>query len=441
MRLYGSWGDHPPARREAHEIRWRHEPLPRPANGATLLPHGLGRSYGDSCLNDGGALLDTRGLDHFIAFDPERGLLRCEAGVTLEAILASFVPRGWFLPVTPGTKHVTVGGALANDIHGKNHHRCGTFGRYVTRFELLRSDGRRLVCSPQENRELFRATIGGLGLTGLVTWVEFALKRVASAWIDCESVRFWRLEQFFELTQDSDARFEYTAAWVDDLARGAARGRGFLFRGNHAGGGRAPAAPRRAGPRFTVPAYAPSWLLHPWAVRAFNALYFRRQRADVVRALRHYDPFFYPLDAVGDWNRLYGRRGFVQYQCVVPLDDACAAVGEIFDSVAAHGEASYLVVLKQFGDLPSPGLLSFPRPGATLALDFPHRGVRTLELLDALDGIVRRRAGRVYPAKDARMSAASFQAYFPEWRELAAHVDPAFSSSFWRRVTRGTESN
>lgn len=435
MRQYGSWGNYPAARQKALRIEWRHDPLPGLPAGATLLPHGLGRSYGDSCLNDGGILLDTLGLNHFIDFDPERGLLRCEAGVSLAAILAAFTGRGWFLPVTPGTKHVTVGGALANDVHGKNHHRGGTFGRYVTCFELQRSDGRRLLCSPEENPELFRATIGGLGLTGLITWVELRMKPVKSEMIDAESVRFDSLDEFFDLAADSDLKFEYTAAWIDGFARGASLGRGLFLRGNHAAAGAAPEPRRSTQARAALPAYAPEFLLNSWTARAFNTLYFHRQRRRTVQKRCHYDPFFYPLDALENWNRLYGRRGFMQYQCVVPHAEGREGTRRILRRVAERREGSFLVVLKLFGDLPSPGLLSFPRPGVTLCLDFANRGCRTLELLEELDGIVRDQGGRVYPAKDARMSASSFEAYFPEWRELARHVDPAFSSSFWRRVT------
>jgi len=435
MREYRSWGNYPRTRQEAHRIDWRPDSLPPVPEGSTVLPYGLGRSYGDSCLNDGGHLLDTAGLNRYVDFDPERGLLRCEAGVSLAAILETFVPRGWFLPVTPGTKFVTVAGAVANDVHGKNHHGHGTFGCFVTRFELLRSDGRRLICSQEENRELFAATIGGLGLTGLVTWVELRMKRVPGSSIDCESIRFGSLDEFFELAAESDVKFEYTAAWVDCLARGAALGRGIFLRGNHAAGRRPVAAGRNGGSKLSIPVYAPELLLNPWTIRAFNTLYYHRQRRKVVRKDWHYEPFFYPLDAVGDWNRLYGRRGFLQYQCVVPLEGGREAMREILRKVADRGEGSFLGVLKLFGEVPSPGLLSFPRPGVTLCLDFANRGGRTLDLLDELDAIVRQQGGRVYPAKDARMSAESFQLYFPEWRDFARHVDPAFSSSFWRRVT------
>lgn len=435
MPRHASWGNYPTAARQrVVGVHWRDDALPVPTDGSTLLPRGLGRSYGDSCLNDGGTLLDTTRLSHLIEFDPTTGLLRCEGGVSLGEILEITVPHGWFLSVTPGTKDVTVAGAVANDVHGKNHHGSGTFGRFVTRFELVRSDGQRLVCSAHENEDLFGATIGGLGLTGLMTWVELRLKRVESALIDIESVRFDNLDAFFELTSDSDARFEYTVAWVDCLARDRDLGRGIFFRGNHATGTDGPAPGARRS-RLSVPFFAPRFLLNGWTLRAFNSLYYGRHRDRIVRRTTHYGSFFYPLDSVRDWNRLYGRRGLLQYQCLVPHEGGREAVRAMFSRVSASGQGSFLAVLKVFGDVPSPGLLSFPRPGITLALDFPNRGHRTLDLLDELDSLVRRHGGRVYPAKDARMSPRSFQAYFPEWRDFSRFVDPAFSSGFWRRVT------
>jgi FAD/FMN-containing dehydrogenase len=414
-------------------LTWRAEALPEIEGGRTMLARGLGRSYGDSCLNDGGVLLDATRLDHFIELDEAGARLRCEAGVSLAAVLDLIVPRGFFLPVSPGTKFVTVAGAVANDIHGKNHHRAGTFGRHVSRFELLRSDGRRLVCSPEENVELYRATIGGLGLTGLLTWVEFRLKRVRGERIDRESVRLANLDEFFTLAAESDARFEYTVAWIDCLARGRALGRGLFFRGDHCEAPSRPVAKRRAS--VGLPFYAPGFVLAPWSIRTFNALYYRRQLSRVARRTVGFDPFFYPLDSVADWNRLYGRRGFLQYQFVIPHAAGRECLREMLGRIAASGEASFLAVLKVFGDVASPGMLSFPIPGVTLALDFPNRGRRTLDLLDELDRTVVAQGGRVYPAKDARMSPESFRRYFPGWREFSDWIDPRFSSSFWRRVT------
>ena len=428
-----SWGRYPPAvHTRVVPLRWRSDPVVLADVPEKLLPFAWGRSYGDSCLNHGEALVDVAGLDRFIAFDADLGLVRVEAGVTLAEILAVVAPRGWFLPVVPGTKWVSVGGAIANDIHGKNHHRAGTFGAHVTRLELLRSSGERLLCSPDTHADLFRATVGGLGLTGVVLWAEIRLARVAGTGIAVERVRYPDLDAFFQLAA-SDADHEYTVAWVDCLARGRRLGRGVYMRGDHAPWQGAEAStPARA--RLRVPFDAPSRLLNRATIGGFNAAYYRRHSRSGGRVTVDYDGFFFPLDAVEGWNRLYGRPGFLQYQCVVPNERPDALRG-ILDRVSYSREVPCLAVLKRFGDVPSPGMLSFPRPGLTLAVDLAFRGRSTLDLLDALDAVVRAAGGAVYPAKDARMSRDSFRAFFPAWESFAAFVDPKFSSSFWRRVT------
>lgn len=430
-RTPASWGGYP-SLAPAHEamLRDRHQPLPQ-GSPRPLLAVGNRRSYGDSCQNQGGSVLDARGLDRFIAFDPATGVLRCEAGVLLDDILRLVVPAGWFLPVTPGTRFVTVGGAVANDVHGKNHHRAGSLGRHVRRLELLRSDGRRIECGGGEASALFSATIGGLGLTGLITWVELQLTAAASPWLNVETLRFHSLAEFFALSAESSERFEHTVAWIDCLAPAHSRGRGLLSRANPCTGlADGPARPRR---RWRVPLTPPFPVLAGAGLRGFNRLWFHRP----VRrhATRHYLPFFYPLDGIGEWNRLYGRKGFLQHQCVVPPAASAEAIAELLDAIAERGTGSFLAVLKTFGTLPSPGLLSFPRPGTTLALDFPFRGQSTLDLLSRLDAIVADAGGAVYPAKDARMSSRHFRQFFPAWDTFATHIDPAFSSSFWRRVT------
>jgi FAD/FMN-containing dehydrogenase len=413
-------------------MRWITDTIPVDT-GQKILPYGLGRSYGDSCLNDGAVLLITTALNRFIALDNTSGILRCEAGVTLAEILSVVVARGWFLPVTPGTKFVTVGGAVANDVHGKNHHGDGTFGRYVKNFALLRSDGIRYLCSPTQNQDLFQATIGGLGLTGLILWVEFQLIPIHNPFLDAETVQCKNLSQFFELSQESEEKYQYTVAWIDCLARGRSLGRGIFIRGNHAHHlEKRPPPPSDS--QIIIPVEAPSFLLNRFSIRAFNFLYYHKQRSPRVSQIVHLDPFFYPLDAIGKWNRLYGRRGFFQYQCVVPYEGQSSPIRRILETISQSGMGSFLAVLKVFGDKPSPGILSFPKKGITLALDFPNQGRDTLELLERLDQIVRANNGAVYPAKDARMSAASFQTYFPRWQEFAKYVDPHFSSSFWRRV-------
>ncbi|MFP5247434.1 MAG: FAD-dependent oxidoreductase, partial [Thermoanaerobaculia bacterium] len=374
-----------------------------------VLPYGLGRSYGDSCLNNEHLLLDTRELDRFRAFDAETGVLDCDAGVTLAEILRIFVPRGWFLPVTPGTKFVTVGGCIANDVHGKNHHASGTFGRHVRSFRLLRSDGSHTRCAPGD--PLYHATIGGLGLTGLITSAEIQLRRIESPMVLTERVPFHSLREFDQLSRACDQTHEYTVAWFDSFA-GA---KGIFHRGNHAAtpGPFATPQPRN----LPIPP-----LLNKLTVRAFNTAYFlanARPKPQVV----HYDSFFYPLDAVANWNAIYGRNGFLQYQCVIPEIAGLAPVQEILDAAAKSQLASFLTVLKKFGSLPSPGLLSFPRAGTTLCLDFAARKLDTLlPLLERFDDIVEAAGGSVYPAKDARMSPTRFRRFFPQWEELQKSV-------------------
>jgi FAD/FMN-containing dehydrogenase len=376
-------------------------------------------------------LLDVSRLNRFISFDEERGVLRCEAGVTLADILALVVPRGWFLPVVPGTKWVSIGGAIANDIHGKNHHRAGTFGAHVSCLEVLRSTGERLLCSPEQNTELFCATIGGLGLTGLILWAEIRLKRIQGDRIGMERIRFSSLKQFLELSTE-DQQYEYTVAWIDCLARGRTLGRGLFLRGDHVAG--SSSAPHRRRSALNVPLNLPSGLINRTTTAAFNAVYYRGQLGTTQRRTVHYEPFFFPLDGIGAWNRLYGSNGFLQYQCVTSASSD-GAIAELLEQVARSGETPALAVLKRFGPISSPGLLSFPRPGITLAIDFAMQGGSTLALLERLDDIVVQAGGAVYPAKDARMSPASFRRFFPRWESFASQVDPKFSSSFWRRVT------
>ncbi|HTL46808.1 MAG TPA: FAD-binding oxidoreductase [Verrucomicrobiae bacterium] len=433
MENFGSWGRYPKAVQTALRIPSRSGALPQPAAPAPLLPYGLGRSYGDCCLNDRGCILPTRELDHLISFDRESGVLRCEAGVSLDEILKIIVPAGWFLPVVPGTKFVTVGGAIANDIHGKNHHRAGTFGCHVTQLELQRSDGTRLVCSPEKNPDYFKATIAGLGLTGLITWAEFRLKKIAGPFIDAETVPFSSLEEFFKISEESDKAFEHTVAWIDTLGTGGRFGRGVFFRGNWApDAGSSGAGKRRL--KLAMPFDAPGFLLNRWTVGVFNELYFRKQALGPRRSRMHYDPFFFPLDGISDWNRLYGKSGFFQHQCVIPEGSVPEkTVAGLLKIIAASGLGSFLAVLKKFGDARSPGLMSFPRKGLTLSVDIKNGGPRSFALMDKLDAVVKEANGAVYPAKDARMSAALFESSFPGLPQFRKLKDERFSSQFWRR--------
>lgn len=426
-RIGQSWGRFPHATQRIVPLYWRQSALP--ATAGTMLAYGNGRSYGDVCLNDGGVLLATRGLDRLIAFDAATGRLRCESGMLFSDILDWALPRGWFLPVTPGTRFVTVGGAIANDVHGKNHHRAGTFGEHVRCFELLRSDGARLLCSREENAELFHATIGGLGLTGLITWAEFGLQRVAGPWMDAQTLRFAGLGEFFALSAASETDHDYHVAWIDCSGSGSTFGRGVFIRANHAAESR-PARRRRS--RLRIPFTPPFPLINSFTLRPFNAAYFHANRPGRRRV--PYESYFYPLDGIADWNRIYGPRGFLQYQCVVPPLAAEQAIAELLRRIAASGSGSFLAVLKVFSDRPAAGILSFARAGTTLALDFPNRGAATMDLLERLDDVVSAAGGAVYPAKDARLRGERFRRYFPQWEQMLAHVDPRFSSGFWRRV-------
>ncbi len=407
----------------------RSSSLPHPETGG-LLAYGQGRSYGDVCLNTGGTLLHTTGLNRLIAFNRSTGILRCEAGITLREILALTVPQGWFLAVTPGTRDVTVGGAIANDVHGKNHHSAGSFGHHVVQMELLRSTNERLLLSPQQQPELFAATVGGLGLTGLIVWAELQLAPIRHAFMTVETTRFANLDEFWLLNAQAERLWPYTVAWIDCLAKNAHQGRGILMAGRHAAAqDELPAWKEQV---KTMPVTPPISLVNSLSLRALNTLYWHRAREGV--SLSHYVPYFYPLDGISHWNRIYGRAGFYQYQCVLPPEAMQTGIAELLNRIAHSGEGSFLAVLKTFGQRPSAGLLSFPRPGATLALDFPNRGARSLKLFRELDAVVQHAQGAIYPAKDARMSATMFQQSFPQWERFSQWVDPAFSSDFWKRV-------
>jgi FAD/FMN-containing dehydrogenase len=397
----------------------------------TTLAFGNGRSYGDSCLAASGRVMGMRGLDRFISVDWVNGIVIAEAGVTLEQVLDLSIPNGWFLAVTPGTKFVTLGGAIANDVHGKNHHVRGTFGRHVRRFGLSRSDCAQQECAPEKNGELFNATIGGLGLTGIITWVELQLMPIASSEIDTFAVRFKNIFEFFQLSRTLDHQHEYSVAWVDCLAQGEQLGRGVFFVGDHSRYGQL-TNNRRA--RLEVPFTPPVPVINTLSLHAFNAAYWRLHPKELKYQKAAYNPFFYPLDRIGHWNRLYGPQGFQQYQCVIPDNAAENALPELLREIALSGEGSFLAVLKRCGDIRSPGLLSFPMPGVSLALDFPHH--RKLDaLFQKLDSIVSRTGGRLYPAKDAHMAGQDFRAAYPAWEQLEALRDPALMSSFWKRVT------
>lgn len=404
-----------------------------PDNSSPMLPFGFGKSYGDVCLNENGTIILTKRLDHFIEFDREKGILRCESGLLLSNILELIVPQGWFLPVIPGTSHVTVGGCIANDVHGKNHHSAGTFGHHVIKFELLRSDGSRITCSPETNSELYYATIGGLGLTGCITWVEIQLVPVSTEYLEYRSIRFNNLEEFWATNEKEEKEWPYTVAWIDCLSSREGKTRGIYLCGRHAQKKTKTHSDKQRQIRF--PFTPPFSLVNPLSLRAFNFLYYHKKLSEKPQLI-HYRKHLFPLDNILDWNKIYGRKGFFQYQCVLPPGSAKVGIAEMLERIGKSGQGSFLAVLKTFGVKPSIGMLSFPRPGVTLALDFPNYGQKTLNLFKQLDEIVKESNGALYPAKDARMPADLFHAGFPEWERFCSLVDPDFSSGFFRRMQK-----
>lgn len=430
MRPVSSWG-----RLSAHPHRVVGLNDPRKVDEALLcggapgVAHGMGRSYGDACLNPEGTLWLTTGLDHFIAFDDRTGRLVCEAGVLLRDIQRLAVPRGWILPVTPGTQLVTVGGAIANDVHGKNHHVLGAFGDHVQRLTLIRTDGETIECGPDERPDWFAATVGGVGLTGVIVQAEIQLRRIPGPWLETDTIPYANLDEFFRLADDSEAQWEHTVSWIDCIP--GSGGRGLFMRGNPVAAGQRPAP---AGRQLAMPIVPPVSLVNRLSLRPFNMAYYHLKKWRAGRAVTHYEPFFYPLDNLLEWNRMYGPRGFFQYQSVVPRGVARDAVQSMLQEIARFGDGSFLAVLKTFGNREPAGMLSFAQPGATLALDFPNHGERTQKLFARLDAIVAEARGRIYLAKDARMPRDLFEAGYPRLPEFLKYRDRGISSGLSRRL-------
>lgn len=402
----------------------------------SLLVHGLGRSYGDVSLNTPGSLVSTKFLTNIISFDSENGTIECESGVSFSEILHVYVAKGWFLPVTPGTKYITVGGAIANDVHGKNHHNAGTFGNHVLSFKLLRSDGKIYHCSPTENKELFSATIGGMGLTGIILSAQFKLIPIKSSFINQKIVAFENIKDYFTKSEKYESQYPYSVAWLDSLAVGDKTGRGVIMLGEHADatyGFHKPNSFFHKGFLF-IPIDAPDFILRNTGIQAFNNLYYnlkaRQQGEDFIT---HYEPFFYPLDSVNNWNKLYGKRGFYQLQFTLQKDKK-DVMNEVMDRISNSKLGSFLAVLKTFGDIPSPGMLSYPRPGYTLALDFANNGKETKTLIKDLMKLIAEHHGQFYPAKDLLMDSKEYYESYPRWKDFIKHIDPGMNSDFWRRT-------
>jgi FAD/FMN-containing dehydrogenase len=394
------------------------------------LPFGNGRSYGDSCLNRDGILWATGGLDHLIDFNRETGRLTAEAGVLLRDIQALVVPAGWMLPVTPGTQLITIGGAIANDIHGKNHYMHGSFSDHLVRVKLVRTDGETIECGPELNKPWFVATVGGIGLTGLIIEAEIQLKRVSGPWLKAETIPYENIGEFFNHSDESESGWEHTVSWIDCLA--GSGGRGLFMRANPC---KVDAGPAPKAKQTRIPFAPPVSLVNKLTLRPFNeAYYWLNRRKAGTPAIVHYQPFFYPLDNIKDWNKMYGSRGFYQYQSVVPRAVGQDATAEMLKEIGRSGQGSFLAVLKTFGNRESLGLLSFAQPGVTLALDFPNKGSQTLKLFERLDQIVSEAKGRIYLAKDARMPRSLFESGYPRFQEFLNYRDPGISSEMSRRL-------
>lgn len=428
MSKFANWGNYPKI--HATEHRFTHDDSAKRIveQAQVVIPRGMGRCYGDSALAP--QLLSTLSFNQIESFDEKTGQITCQSGVTFEELLDIFVPRGWFLPVTPGTKFITVGGAIASDVHGKNHHKEGSFSNHVLHLDLLKSDGNIVRCSKKKNSELFWATCGGMGLTGLVLRATFTLRRIETAYIKQDAIRARNLDQIMDLFEES-IDWTYSMAWIDCLSRGDKTGRSIMYRGEHATTDDLKYHDRRTRPlilppkrKLNVPLTFPNLVLNPLTVKAFNFMYYHKQPSGMLRNIIDYDSFFYPLDSIHNWNRIYGSKGFTQYQFVLPKAESRQGLMKILGCIQAKNRGSFLAVLKLFGH--QDDLISFPMEGYTLALDFPiRRGL--FEFLDELDEMVLEHGGRLYLTKDVRMAPTMFQKGYPNAKkfvDIVKNVNP-----------------
>jgi len=394
-------------------LEWKSEDLEAITQSATLS-RGLGRSYGDSSLpaRPDWPVADTTLADRLLEFDPDSGLLRAEAGVSLWMLNRVFLRRGWFVPVSPGTQFVTLGGMIASDVHGKNHHVDGCFGEHVRSLKLRVADGRIIECSETSEPELFRATLGGMGLTGHILEAEFSMRRIPSPWIWGESERIDHLAAMVPGLKRAAKDWPMTVGWVDCLARGDRLGRGILMKGRWAMPNEAPEAPPKEKRRFRVPFQFPALALCKPNMKAFNLAYYWKHIQRVKQGVLHPDAFFYPLDVLDDWNRIYGRRGFTQYQCVLPHADDNGPARRFLELFVNGGGMGFLCVIKDCGP-EGRGLLSFPKSGMSIAMDFPIHPTKTQALVDRLNALVIAEGGRIYLTKDAFTRAEHFHAMEP----------------------------
>lgn len=430
MVAFSSWGN---LKREEHDIRdYAHfsDFSVYISDDVKSLPLGNGRSYGDVCTNGNGILISSKKLCHFIEFDKDEMTFSCESGVLLKSIQRFLVSHGYMLPVTPGTQLITVGGAIANDVHCKNHHRFGTFGHNVIELTLLRSDGEVMVCSRTHNSDMFRATIGGIGLTGFILNAKLKLRKVSGCLIDAENVPYKTLDEFYDIAKSSEDGYEHTVAWIDCVTGNGERG--IFMRGNNS----EDQVLYDLDKSVKVPFMMPVSLVNKISLFGFNKLYYLAQVLKKRKSKTHYEKFFYPLDGILEWNRIYGPKGFYQYQCVVPFENGFEAIKEIQKVISKSGQGSFLGVLKTFGNIDPAGLLSFPKAGFTYALDFPNRDTKTEKLFRSLDSIVESSGGRLYLAKDARQNRALFEKGYgtDTINQFIKYCDPKFSSDLSRRL-------
>lgn len=426
---FGSWGRLTQPIQDVKFLYDRTNLLPLFEGAYKAVPYGNGRSYGDVCLNPEGGIWSTQQLNKFIEFNESLGILRCESGVLLRDIQRMVIPRGWMLPVTPGTQLVTLGGAIANDVHGKNHHVRGSFGNHIKNISLLRTDGTFTLCGAGVNEGLFHATIGGLGLTGVITEASVQLIQTSGPLLSTEIILYEGMKEFSQLADSSESGWEHTVSWIDCLSGKSANG--VFMRANHISGIQK-SEPKNT--KITMPITPPFSLVNNWTLKPLNYSYRALQKIKAGKHIAHYESFLYPLDNVSGWNKMYGKKGFYQYQSVVPRDCGPDAVEEMLKELKRAGVGSFLAVLKTLGQPKSLGMLSFPMPGFTLALDFPNQGNKTLKLFERLDVIVSESKGRIYAAKDARMSRSIFESGYPRFKEFLKYRDLGISSAMSRRL-------
>ena len=421
-----TWGNLPQTKK-VKKIKYKDDLLKNISE--KVLTYGNGRSYGDVCLNQ--TMIETDGINKFINIDKENNLLTCSSNLTLKEILLDIIPKGYFLPVVPGTKNITIGGAIANDIHGKNHHIAGSFGNFIQNIEVNRSDYGVITCSYEEYKSIFTSTIGGLGLTGIILSATIKLKRIESPYIEQISKRFGSISEFLDITSQLEKSHEYCVGWIDLV--NTKKFRGVVIAGNHFQKSYKAKEKKLKFNSIKFPFTLPFSLISRTTVGVLNNLYFYINRSKNPK-ITTINNFFFPLDLLEFWNKAYGKKGFYQYQFVITISNAESFFKKLFTLINTSNELPSLTVLKRFGKIKSKGTISFPREGITLAIDFPNKGKKTLELFDKLDKLVLSYSGALYPAKDTRMPKNVFEKSFPDLDIFKKNLDPLFSSLLWQRV-------